>query len=175
MKKSLLFLVFAMLISFTVLGQKFPNVDKSPHDIALFRAEDESLIKVVYGRPMKNDRDIFGALVPYGKVWRTGANEATEVTFYKDATINGTSVPAGTYSLFTVPNEGKWEVIFNSDLNQWGAYNHDASKDVAKVEVDTQKTSATVEAFAITFNEAEGGADMILAWDDTMVAVPVKM
>lgn len=175
MKKSFILLAITLLLSSFSFGQKFPNVDKSPHDIAIFRADEEALIKVIYGRPLKNDREIFGTLVPYGKVWRTGANEATEITLYKDATINGTEVPAGTYSLFTIPEEEKWTVVFNSDLNQWGAYRHDPAKDVAKVEVDSKKTESTVEAFAITFQEADGGADLIMAWDDTMVALPVKM
>src|SRR3546814_1045144 len=90
-------------------------------------------------------RSVFGELEKYGKVWRTGANESTEIRFYTDATFGGKQIPAGTYSLFTIPNEGNWTVIINSATDGWGAYSYDQGKDVARVEVPAQRTSGTVE------------------------------
>ncbi len=89
-------------------------------------------LKIVYGQPLKKGRTIFGALEPYGKIWRTGANEATEITFTKDVRINNKILKAGTYTLFSIPQESKWTFIFNSELGQWGAYKYDESKDVLR-------------------------------------------
>jgi len=108
----------------------------------------------------------------FGKVWRTGANEATEVTFYKNTTLGGKAIKAGTYSLFTIPNEDKWTIVLNSGLNEWGAYEYKEAEDVLRYEVPAQKTASTVEAFSIVFEKTDNGANMILAWDDTMVSVP---
>lgn len=130
-------------------------------------------IKAVYGQPLKRGREIFGALEPFGQVWRTGANEATEITTTKDLRIGGKTLKAGTYTLFTVPDKNKWKVMFNSELGQWGAFKHDPAKDVLVTEVPVSQTPETYEAFIIRFDETRTGADMVLAWDKTKVAVPL--
>jgi hypothetical protein len=118
---------------------------------------------------------VFGELVDYDKVWRTGANEATEVTFYKDVKIGGKAVKAGTYALFSIPKEeGKWTLILNSDLNQWGAYQYKASADVMRVEVSTKKSAEKIESFSITIEEAKNGATMYLGWENTVVEIPIE-
>lgn len=150
---------------------KFPSIQKSPTDISYMREGRSGPVtaKVVYSRPFKNDREIFGKLVPYGKVWRTGADEATEITFYKDVMFGGKVVKAGSYALFTIPSEDSWEVILNSGLHQWGAFTHDAGLDVVKTKAKVEMIDDAVENFSIVF----GDGKMILAWDKTMVAVPI--
>lgn len=175
---------FALLFSFLAMvglmqdvqAQKFPGADKSPMDAAMGRNGDEVFAKVYYSRPAKNGRELFGELVPYGKVWRTGANEATEITFFQDVTIGGKPVEAGTYTLFTVPNEDSWTVILNRQLNQWGAYRYDKSANVLEVPATVGTTSEEVEHFAITFSKPEGGtANMMFAWGDVMASLPIEL
>lgn len=171
--------LFAMLCllmaSNTAFSQNFPALDKSPADIASFpkRGSDKT-IKVVYSRPQAKDRKVFGGIVKYGKVWRTGANEATEITFSKDVKIGGQEVKAGTYTLFTIPTEDKWTVIINSELNQWGAYQYNKNKDVARAEVASKKSDELIEAFSITFDKSSDGATMYLGWENTIVEIPIE-
>lgn len=177
MKKLYFFSLFALLSLFAVpnvaVAQEFPGLDKSPHDIALYpRRGADKAIKVLYGRPQKNGREIFGALEAFGKVWRAGANETTEITLYKDVKVGGKALKAGTYALFAIPNQSSWTIVFNSGLNQWGAYTYQESADVLRIDVPTQKTPKTIEAFSITIEKSDTGADMFMAWDDTMVKVP---
>lgn len=173
MKKIILISV-CLLISGWLSAQKFPDLDASPADIAMGRTKDKQpLVKVVYGRPQKKGRIIFGELEPYGKVWRTGANEAPEIKIYKDITIGGKPLKAGTYALFTIPEKDKWTLIFNSELDQWGAYTYNKDKDVLRIELKPAKTDATVEAFSIMFRESKLGVDMLMAWDEVMVEVPL--
>lgn len=152
---------------------KFPGVQKSPTDISYMREGRQGPVhaKVVYSRPFKNDRVIFGELVPFGKVWRTGADEATEVTFYSDVMFGGKEVKAGTYALFTIPNKDSWDVILNKGLHQWGAFTYDEKMDVVRTNAKVAMMDEPVENFSIVFNDG----NMIMAWDKTMVAVPVKV
>lgn len=177
MKKLLILSLVMLMATVTELtAQKMPGVDKSPADIAYFRGEDGSpLVKVIYSRPMKKGRDIFGSLEPYGKVWRTGANEATQIRLYKDAVVGGKKVDAGEYTLFTIPNKDKWTIILNSELDQWGAYRYQENKDVIRTEVSAGAAPEEIEAFTITFKKVDKGTHLILAWDKTMVEVPIEM
>ncbi len=152
---------------------KFPGIQKSPTDIAYLRDGRQGPVhaKVVYSRPFKNERAIFGELVPYGKVWRTGADEATEITFYKDVMFGGKEVGAGSYALFTIPNADSWTVILNSGLHQWGAFTYDEKMDVARVTAKPAMMDESVENFSIAFSDG----NMIMGWDKTMIAVPVKV
>jgi hypothetical protein len=130
-------------------------------------------VKVNYGQPSKKGREIFGKLVPYGEVWRTGANEATEITFDKNVTVGGKPVNAGTYTLFTIPTEKDWTVILNSQLKQWGAYDYGKykDKDVAQFTVPSSKTSAVVEKLTYSFTPEN---DLVIAWDDRQISIPIK-
>lgn len=178
---SCLFLLFSIL-SFTLSAQSFRSLDKSPMDVAYLPdnfAHDrdpgqKAVVKVYYSQPQKKGREIFGFKVPYGKVWRTGANEAVEFKAYQDIEIGGKKLKAGTYSLFTIPGEKQWTVIINSDLDYWGAYSYNEDKDVLRVTVDSKSLSEVVEAFSIRF-EDQGGkkAVMRMAWDKTLVEVPL--
>ena len=182
--KKLNLLLAVLACSFTdSLAQAFPGADKSPMDMAYFphnfahdRKEGEkALVRVTYSRPAKNGREVFGKLVPYGKVWRVGANESTEIKFYSDVTIKGEKVSAGTYSLFAIPGEKEWTIIFNSDLDYWGAYSYNEKNDVARISVPPLESAETVENFAIRFSKnGSSGAVMRMGWDKTMVEVPME-
>lgn len=130
-------------------------------------------LKIVYGQPLKKGRTIFGALEPYGKVWRTGANEATEITFTKDVKINNKILKAGTYTLFSIPEETKWTFMFNSELGQWGAYKYNPSKDVFSIVVDVHRNELIYEGLTFNFVEKPDGAELIMQWDDIKVGIPL--
>jgi hypothetical protein len=170
-----IFMFVGTLTSCAQDGVKFSKLDPSPADISLLRLEKGApvAVKVVYGRPQKKGRTIFGALVPYDKIWRTGANEATEVTFYKDATFGGKKVPAGTYVLHTIPGEKEWTVILNKNLNVWGAYQYKPEADLVRFKVKSSKVDNSLEAFSIAFDNSEHKA-MVLGWDKTRVVIPLK-
>ncbi|HVS14873.1 MAG TPA: DUF2911 domain-containing protein [Thermoanaerobaculia bacterium] len=122
-------------------------------------------VTVEYGKPLVNGRAVWGSLVPYGQVWRTGADEATTITFAQDVTIEGQALPAGTYSLFTVPGESEWTVVFNKVAQQWGAFNYDQAQDALRVTVEP-KAAEHVEAMDFLI---EGDA-IVLRWAE--LAVP---
>ena len=164
MKKSiLLFLGLILSVGFTFAQ----SPAKSPAEVS-----ESATVKVSYGAPSVRGREIFGKLVPFGKVWRTGANGATEITFKKDAEFGGTKVQAGTYSLFTIPGEKTWEVVLNSELKQWGAYDYDKikKKNVATVTVPATTGSTVVEKMSIVASDDA----LTISWDKTSVSVPVK-
>lgn len=133
-------------------------------------------ISIKYSRPSKKGREIFGALVPYGQVWRTGANEATTFDTKKDLTIGGKVLPAGHYTLWTIPEKDSWTVIFNKKDYMWGVGSDGASReadgDVLQVVVPVQSTDGLVEKFEISFSETPAFA-LVLAWDKTKVVVPI--
>lgn len=184
MRSSTLLIIFAVAFFIAIQGnaQRLPGLDKSPMDMAYFppnfahdRQVDDAIIRVTYSRPQKKGRAIFGKMVKYGKVWRTGANESTEIKFYQDIMLDGKSVKAGTYSLFTIPGEKSWEIILNTELDYWGAYSYKEEKDVLRVTAPASTSTEEVEAFTISFEEGDGqSGQMILAWDKTVVKVPLK-
>lgn len=166
-------LMLTLLITAPIQAQEFPEADKSPMDVAMFRAQDETpLIRVIYSRPLKNGREIFGKLQPYGEVWRTGANESTEITLYKDMMIGEKKVEAGTYTLFTIPGEKEWTVILNKDTNTWGSYGYTQERDIVRVTTPVRKTDKTIESFSMALQPSDNGADLLMGWDDTYVEVP---
>ncbi len=170
-------LLFALIFTTVVSAQDFSGMDKSPMDMAAYptdyKISDKSM-RILYGRPQLKGRSM-DELAPAGKVWRTGANEAPEITFYKDVKFGGKDIKAGTYSLFTIPGEEEWTVILNKNLNQWGSYFYDESADVARITVPNGSDSASLEEFSIAFKDVEGGAHMVMGWDKTRVAVPIMM
>lgn len=132
-----------------------------------------TMVTVGYSRPSVRDRDIFGGLVPFGEVWRTGANEATTISFSSDVMVEGEMLSAGTYSLYTIPNEDSWTVIFNRTAQQWGTQ-YDASQDALRVTVDPMTNAPMQEQFEVRFaNVSANAATMILHWDT--VGVPVQV
>lgn len=183
MKKILLAVAATVSLVTAVQSQSFRKVDKSPLDYAYFpdhfahdRKEGEkAVVRVIYSRPSKNDREVFGKLVPYDKVWRTGANENSEIKFYQDVVMAGKEVKAGTYSLFTIPGEKEWTIILNNDLDYWGAYKYNEKNDALRFTVPVASLNEPMENFSIQFEgKGDKQAVMKLGWDKTLVEVPMK-
>ena len=150
----------------------------SPKDTARIELNDLEL-EVKYNRPSKRDRDIFGALVPYNQVWRTGANEATTFSTNKALIIDGYALPKGDYTLWTVPMDSAWKVMFNSRQYPWGVDEKmepmwDPNYDVVNLVVPTQKIDDIVEDFTIAFDNTTGNLKLTMAWDKTKIAVPIS-
>ena len=170
-------LILALVLTTTVSAQDFSGIDKSPMDMAAYPTDykvSEKAVRIIYGRPQLKGRSM-EELAPTGKVWRTGANEAPEITFYKDVKFGGKDVKAGTYSLFTIPGADEWTVILNKNLNQWGSYFYDEAADVARVTVPNGSDTSSLEELSIAFRDANGGAQLVMGWDKTRVAVPITM
>jgi hypothetical protein len=191
MKKTLLLLFLFGLIIVETKAQKLRGTDKSPMDMAYYPdnfAHDRkfapkligdmpAIVRITYSRPAKKEREVFGTkIVPYGEVWRLGANESAEIKFYQDVTIQGKKVKAGTYSLFAIPTATEWTIILNNDLDFWGAYSYNKNNDVLRISVPTKKTDEVVENFSIQcikgINDKE--TTMKMAWDMTLVEVPIS-
>ena len=188
MKKTLL--VCFVLLSTVVISNaqtepaKLPVLDKSPMDIAYFpdgypvlkirdRAADFPVARLIYSRPQKAGRTVFGELVEYGKVWRMGANEATEIEFYQNIKIDGKKIQKGRYTLYAIVEQDKWTIIINKETDVWGSFKYDAKKDVLRTEVPVQKTTESVESLSMMFDKTFTGANLVVAWDNVKVAVPL--
>lgn len=156
-------------------GPNFSKMDVSPMDVTLFRdAQKKPVARVLYSRPQKRDREVFGKLVPFGEVWRTGANEATEITLYRDMMVGNKTIKAGTYSLFTIPQENEWTVILNKDTNVWGAYDYHVEKDEVRITVPVRQASTSIESLSMAFQPIDDGAKLQIGWDDRYVEIPFK-
>jgi hypothetical protein len=165
--------VFPLLFASSSNAQELLKLRPSPLAIVSIRYQDNYL-KVTYSQPQKKNREIFGHLVPYGKVWRTGANEATEITTTKDIQIDSILLRAGTYSLFTIPEKNKWTIIINADVGLWGAYNYNPQKDVWRFDVPVLSTDIPYEPFTMIFDHRNELADLLMMWDRTKVSIPIK-
>jgi len=175
MRNKILFvfaLILTVLASDNLLAQQAVEPRPSPMAVAKMK-KDDAYVKVVYSQPHLRNRKMIGDQEPYGKVWRLGANEATEITLTEDIKLGGQEVKAGTYSMFAIPEKDKWTIILNSELGLWGAYEYDESKDVARIEAPVQKSKEKYEPFTIKFNET--GSAMMMMWDTMMVEVPVEV
>ena len=127
-------------------------------------------IKIIYSRPQLKGRDL-ATLAPNGKVWRVGANEAAELTLFSDMKLGDSSVKAGTYTFYLIPNEKEWTAIISTDLNVWGSYFYNEANDVARLSVPVT-SGDELDAFSIVFDEADGAINMHLGWGTTRIAVP---
>lgn len=158
-------LIWLSLVALTVFSSCGDKKPLSPHESSVGQG-----ISVRYGRPYKKGRPIFGSLIPYGKVYRCGADSATTITFDKDVVFGGKPVKAGTYTLFVIPNEQSWTIILNGQLGQWGAFDYDKykDKDVLQVDVPVKKLNQVVEQLTISLPPSS----MVIDWDDVEVSVP---
>ena len=139
------------------------------------KATEPAVARVIYSRPQKNGRLIFGDLVEYGKVWRLGANEATEIEFFRSVKIGDKKVEKGRYTLYAIPTEENWTMILNKDNDTWGAFKYDEQKDVLRITVPVQKLNEGVEAMAMTFEKSESGCNLIIAWDNIKASLPISL
>ena len=166
--------LITLISSLQLTAQEFKSLDKSPMDVAAFPSSykiSDKIVKVIYSRPQLNGRDLVKLALPE-KIWRTGANEAAEITFYKDVIFGGKALKAGTYSLFTIPSlDGDWTVIINEARNVWGSYYYKQDQDVVRVSGKTSKTDKSIEAFSMMFDK-----DMTLkmGWGKTVISVSIK-
>ena len=133
------------------------------------------LARVIYSRPQRDNRVIFGDLIEYNKVWRLGANEATEIEFFKDVTVSGKKIPRGRYTLYAIPTPTKWTIIINKDMDTWGAFVYNEKKDVLRTDVPVQTLAAPVEAFSMNFIKSDKGANLYIAWENVSVSLPIEI
>lgn len=185
MKKLLCSFFIAAVISAGAAAQsKLPPVDKSPMDMSYYPAGypvtkiqdkplDPLVARLIYSRPMKNGRVVFGDLLEYGKVWRLGANEATEIEFYQNVKIGSAKIKKGRYTMYCIPYADKWTIILNKETDTWGSFKYNMKKDIVRTDVPVQKQTDITEAFTMVFEKATGGANLIMQWDDVKVSLPI--
>ncbi|HEY9005337.1 MAG TPA: DUF2911 domain-containing protein [Ohtaekwangia sp.] len=167
-------LTFYCLVFFTPGWTQEIRPRTSPLDVISMRYK-ESYVKLTYSQPYKNGREIFGKLIPFGKEWSPGANEATEITLTKDLTFKGFLVKAGTYSIFTIPDKEKWTVIVNKDVGLWGSYNYNQKQDLIRFDVPVQSTGNLIyEPLTMKFDQRNDVADLLIMWDRTKISIPIK-
>ena len=167
------------LLLYSVFVEDIFSPPLSPKDTAEISLNDLTL-KVEYNRPSKRDREIFGALVPFNKVWRTGANEATTFETNHKLIIDGIALNKGKYTIWTVPMQENWKVMFNSKQYEWGVNEKmepmwDPNYDALEIEVPTQELEETVEKFTIAFDNKTGRLKLTMAWDNTLIEVPIEV
>ena len=182
-------ILICLLISFTfsfAQSSKLPEVDKSPMDVSYYpnnypilkiqnKATEPLVARILYSRPQRQGRKVFGELVEYGKVWRLGANEATEIEFYKDVKIDGKKVIKGRYTLYAIVNENTWTMILNKDTDTWGAFKYDSKKDLLRTDVPAQKTGEIIESMSMLFEKSATGISLIIAWEQMKVTLPITL
>jgi hypothetical protein len=184
MKKLLIAVVAGFVFTVANAQTKFPPIDKSPMDMSYCpnsypvlkiqdKITDPLVARVIYSRPQKNNRVIFGELVEYGKVWRLGANEATEIEFFKTVRINGKKVKKGRYTLCCIPYTDKWTMILNNETDTWGSFKYDEKRDHLRVDVPVQRVSESLDAFVMAFDKTTTGYNLNIAWDDVRVSLPI--
>lgn len=181
LKRLLIILAFvaAGLFLYSYFVEDIFSKRVSPKDVVKFELNDTKL-EVLYNRPYKKGREVFGALVPYDRVWRTGANEATTFTTNKTLIIDGISVPKGIYTLWTVPNDSLWKVYFNTKQYPWGVDDQmrpmrEPKYDLLEVDVPVIDIDSTVEQFTIAFDNTVDVLKMTMAWDQTKIEVPLEI
>ncbi len=181
------FLALATATTFSLSAQmnsRLPAVDKSPMDMSYYppnypilkiqdKATEPLVMRVVYSRPQLNGRKVFGELQEFGKVWRLGANEATEIEFFKDVKIAGKKVKKGRYTLYAIPYADKWTLILNKENDIWGSFRYETAKDVLRTDLPVRKNDST-ESMTIVFDKTPAGAEMDMYWDDAKVTLPIE-
>ncbi len=175
MLKKLLIAAVAIVAAIVVMSRAQIAYTKShsPFELATYQA-DGLEFEVKYCRPYKKGRVIFGELVPFGAVWRTGANEATEIDFSKKVSFGGKGIGPGTYELFTIPDKYKWTVIVNRERGQWGAFDYKPESDVLRVEVPSAEIEKELEQLTFAFEKFGDDILLRIMWDRTGVAVPIR-
>ena len=184
-KRSLALCSILLCVLLTSAQSKSANLDKSPLDISYYpvdypvlkiqdKVSEPLVARVVYSRPQKNGRKLFGDLVSYGKVWRLGANEATEIEFFKDVKIDNKKVKKGRYTLYALVDTDKWTLILNKETDTWGAFRYDMAKDIIRTTVSVEKTSEIAESFSMEFQKMARGAALVIYWDDVLVKLPIQ-
>lgn len=176
--------VFCLSISALEAQTKLPALDKSPMDMSYYpnrypvlkiqdKVTEPPVARVIYSRPQKNGRKVFGELLEYGKVWRLGANEATEIEFFKDVKINDKKIKKGRYTMYGIPAETSWTIIINKDNDTWGSYKYNEKNDVVRMELPVQQQTEAVEEFVMIFDKTDTGANLVITWDSVKLNLPI--
>ncbi len=184
MMKKVLFAALLLVSVQFANAQSWIPVDKSPLDQIYFPVDYPSLkirnprevlrMRIIYSRPFKNNRELFGSdIVPYGKIWRLGANEATEIEFFTPAVVGGKKVPKGRYTLYAIPEEKAWTFVINNETDIWGAFKYDQAKDVARVSVPVKELTEPMESLTINFEKTKTGVNLVAGWDKKSASLPV--
>jgi hypothetical protein len=177
MRKSIVIgsaLIGTLAFAGIALAQQDKSSRPSPPAKAECKLAGGKSVTIDYSSPRAKGRKIFGDLVPYGQVWRTGANEATTFTASSDITVGGTAVPAGKYTIFTVPGENKWSLVISKKTGEWGTVYPGADNDLARIDMKVSKTSAPVENFTIAFDQSGNGCALRIEWENTRASVDIK-
>lgn len=173
MRKAIISILVASVLGISSYAQEF----KMPASSPITKVEQQfsiSSIDLEYSRPAMKGRKIFGDMIPFGKLWRTGANATSKITFKEKVTFGGVEVQPGTYSIYTIPNKDSWTVILNSGLKNWGLSGYNKEEDVAKVEAKVQKLNHNVENLTIDLNNiTTTSAHLTIAWEQTMIEVEI--
>ena len=173
MKKNYIFFILFSLS--TVLTNAQVKTPQASPVCTISQAVGTSDISITYSRPGAKNRAIFGNIVPYDKMWRTGANKATKISFSEEVTFAGQKLPAGEYSLFTIPSTSEWEVILNNELNLWGTGEYNEADDVLRVKIPSSSNENHVESLTIDLNTfSSSGVDLTISWEKTKVIIPIN-
>ena len=175
----------AASIADTSHGNPYDPIDISPMDMTYFPVNyslrkmtheitTPPIMRVIYSRPHKQGREIFGSLLKYGERWRLGANEASEIEFFRNVAIQGNKVNAGRYIIYCIPYENKWTIILNNDIYTWGL-KIDSTKDLMRFDVPVKKAPTDFEYFTMVFQPIPQGAELVMAWAETEARLPINL
>lgn len=162
----------------------FASVDVSPMDMSYFPVDYPKLkmananipppvVRLIYSRPHLQRRHLFNGILKYDETWRLGANEASEITFYKPVSIQGKKIPAGRYIIYGIPHRDKWTIILNTNIDSWGL-KQDSTKDAGRFDVSISTNELSLEYFTMVFEKTETGADLVIAWADIVARLPIN-
>ena len=178
LSKCLILLALSGTVAMGAAAQESSNFElpRTNPKAVVWQQVAATAIEVTYSRPTVRGREIFGALVPYGEVWRTGADGATTISFSTPVSVGGEALAAGTYELFSIPGEKEWVVIFHQHQGQWGSYAYDPANDAARVTVKPRRLDEVVESFTLSIDEvAKSTATLNISWDRVQVPVPIAI
>ena len=188
--KKIVFIVLILLFSIAAFTQagNIPPLDKSPMDMSYYpsnypvlkiqdKLTEPLVARVIYSRPQKAGRLIFGVggLVKYGELWRLGANEATEIEFFRSVRIGGKKIPKGRYTLYAIASETSWILIINKDTDTWGAFKYDPKKDITRIQLPVQRNNESLENLSMFFEKSNTGIQLVIGWDVAKVALPITI
>ena len=173
--------------SFAQQVNRYPQLDKSPMDMSYYpvnypvskiqpnKTPEPLVARVIYSRPQKMGRKVFEELVKKGEVWRLGANEATEIEFFRDVKIDNKKITKGRYTMYAIENDQSWTVILNAELDVWGAFKYDTNKDVVRMDCPIIRNTEIIEALSMVFEKMnDKSIKLVMAWDDQVVSLPIS-
>jgi Protein of unknown function (DUF2911) len=185
-KRNIVAIFFLLFATAAWAQQKPTEIDKSTMDMNYWpsnypflkmagKVKENPIARIIYSRPLKNNREIFGSTIKYNELWRLGANEATEIEFFKSVKVGNKTLPKGRYTLYCIPSENTWTIIFNNDNFCWGSFVYDKKKDVLRTNVAVETIGETIEAFTMFFEEQKKGVNLIIEWDNKKAFLPLSV